>query len=135
VNSPQVFIKTKFLVLMALLVLEAAGASQPRRWTSSDGVRVTGVFVALHGSVLALKEVGGRNVFWSWAQVSAGDRAYLAREYGVLGPPSARPQPAAPPRQQIVTDRIAKVAQRAEPAKAPPDDATAQPAAAPANEP
>ena len=109
-NPPQVFMKTKLLVFMALLVLEAAGANQARLWTRSDGVRITGVFVALHGTVLALKEVGGRNIFWSWAQVSAGDRAYLAREYAVLGPPSDRPHPAAPTRQQIVTDRMAKVA-------------------------
>ena len=126
--------KTKLLVFMALLALEAAGATQPRLWTRSDGGRITGVFVALQGTVLALKEVGGRNIFWSWAQVSAGDRAYLAREYAVRGPPSARRQPAAPPRQQIVTDRMAKVAQRAESAKAQPDGGTTQTAAAPGNE-
>ena len=126
--------KTKFLVFMALAVLEAAGATQPRLWTRSDGGRSTGVFVALQGTVLALKEVGGRNIFWSWAQVSAGDRAYLAREYAVLGPPSARRQPAAPTRQQIGADRMAKVAQRAESAKAQPDGGTTQTAAAPGNE-
>jgi len=86
-------------------------AAGSRVWTRTDGVKVTGVFVAWHGSVLALKDVGGRNVFWSWAQVSQADRSYLAREKAVFGPPSAPPP--APSRQQVVAQRMAQVAVRA----------------------
>ena len=82
-----------------------------RCWTRADGVKLTGVFVGLHGSIVALKETGGRNVFWSWAQVSQADRSYLAREKAVFGPPSAPPP--APSRQQVVAQRMAQVAVRA----------------------
>ena len=103
------------LVFVALLALEAAAATtKPRLWTRSDGVQVTGVFVAVHGSVLALKEIGGRNVFWSWAQVSAGDRAYLAREHAVVATSPAAPQAAGETRQQAVAARMAKINGRAE---------------------
>ena len=90
-----------------------------RVWTRTDGVKLTGVFVARHGSVLALKEAGGRNVFWSWAQVSQADRDYLAREKAVFGPHTA-PAPAPPPsRQELVSQRMTQVAARAGSAPAP----------------
>ncbi len=90
-----------------------------RVWTRTDGVKLTGVFVARHGSVLALKEAGGRNVFWSWAQVSQADRDYLAREKAVFGPHTA-PVPAPPPsRQELVSQRMTQVAARAGSAPAP----------------
>lgn len=109
------------LVFAGLLALEAAAAvAKPRLWTRSDGVQVTGVFVAVHGSVLALKEISGRNVFWSWAQVSAGDRAYLAREHAVVAASLAAPQGAGDTRQQTVAARMAKINNRAELLKSEP---------------
>ena len=83
-----------------------------RCWTRADGVKLTGVFVRLNGDIVALKETGGRNVFWTFEQLSAGDRDYLAREKAVFGPRSALPQAAAPSRQQVVAQRVAQVAAR-----------------------
>ena len=92
----------------------STNAPAPRRWTRADGVKLSGVFVARHGAVLAFKETGGRNVFWNWAQVSARDRAYLVRECAVVAPPAAVPRPAEETRQQAVADRTAKIASRAQ---------------------
>ena len=83
-----------------------------RCWTRADGVKLTGVFVRLNGDIVALKETGGRNVFWTFEQLSAGDRDYLAREKAVFGPRSALPQAPAPSRQQVVAQRVALVAAR-----------------------
>lgn len=113
------------LALMTLLILEAAAAAKPRVWTRSDGVRVTGVFVALHGTVLALKEAGGRNVFWSWTQVSARDRDFLFRECGVAAPSATAPGGAGETREQVVAARRAKVVRQAERAQTPPEGAAA----------
>jgi hypothetical protein len=113
------------LALMTLLILEAAAAAKPRVWTRSDGVRVTGVFVALHGTVLALKEAGGRNVFWSWTQVSARDRDFLTRQCGVAAPPAAAPGGAGETREQVVAARRAKVARQAARVETPPQGAAA----------
>jgi hypothetical protein len=122
VNRTALFV----VVLMTLLILEAAAAAAtPRLWSRSDGVRVTGVFVALHGTVLALKEAGGRNVFWSWTQVSARDRDFLIRECGVAAPSATAPGGAVETREQVVAARRAKVVRQAERAQTPPEGAAA----------
>ena len=102
---------------------DRAGARESRVWVRADGVRLPGVFVGRHGSVIALREDGGRNVFWTWAQVSPGDRDFLARQYGVFGPPGSLSSGAGPTRQQTVAARMARVAARAEPPKAPAEGA------------
>ena len=57
--------------------LDERGPKRAERvWTRTDGVKLTGVFVARHGSVLALKEAGGKPLAEQRAAIRRAERHY-----------------------------------------------------------